>query len=96
MPGAFLDVLDVIESLGCDHGEGQWPQSAATGARRKKATDGVRGSKNKCDSGATGVSGEGPGKPLLVVGAENGNGFLLTIDRGEDAENPKNKKSDEK
>jgi hypothetical protein len=43
MPGALLDVLDVVESLGCDHGEGSWPQRAATGARRKRAEDEVAG-----------------------------------------------------
>jgi hypothetical protein len=34
MPGALLDVFDVVESLGCDHGE---PSMAAkTGPRRKR------------------------------------------------------------
>ena len=61
-----------------------------------KSRGGVRGSKNKCASGATGVSGEGPGEPLLIIGAENRNGFLLAIDRGEDATNPEDKKSNEK
>jgi hypothetical protein len=37
MSGAFLDVLDVIESLGCDHDEGQSPQSRKSGAREKGA-----------------------------------------------------------
>jgi hypothetical protein len=37
MPGALLDILDVIESLGCDHGLREKDEGAGTTRKRQAA-----------------------------------------------------------